>query len=254
MPRMPPPPPPVEFSDQTPVLHPANSARVYGMKSNYFLSFALAALGAALISGTARAQNSGTVNDAFQTARQGVKPEVQTKVVSLYGIGTPGAIEKWYIIFYDPTVASHGRAVLVENNQITKTYAANGGTTYSAALTFDPSRITSEGPALSAAQGYAAKHNVAYDSVHALLKQTGVNKPFRWRVELLDGGKNRGYVYVNALDDTVASYAGPSSGKRSSSGSSDSSAEGFANDVKHTFLGIGGDLEEFFTGERTVDK
>ena len=175
-------------------------------------------------------------------------------MVSVYGTGTPSAIEKWYIIFYDPAVASHGRAVLVENNKITKTYPANGGTTYSSALTFDPSRITSEGPALNAAQGYAAKHGIAYDSVHALLKQTGVNKPFRWRVELLHSGKSKGYVYVNALDDTVASYAEPSSGKKSSSGSSDSSAEGFANDVKSTFLGIGGDLEEFFTGERTVDK
>ena len=224
----------------------------------------LAALGAVLISGTAWAQasnavdtgpiTSGTVNDAFQAARQAVKPEVQTKVVSLYGIGTSTAIGKWYIIFYDPTVASHGRAVLVENNKITKTYPANGGMTYSAALTFDPSRITSEGPALSAAQGYAAKHHIAYDSVTALLKQNSENKPFRWKIGLVDNGKKRGYVFVNALDDTVASYAEPSSGKKSSSGSSDSSAEGFANDVKHTFLGIGGDLEEFFTGERTVDK
>ena len=90
--------------------------------------------------------------------------------------------------------------------------------------------------------------------MHALLKQTSANKPFRWRVELLNSGKSKGYVYVNALDDTVAYYAGPSSGKSSSSGSSDNSAEGFAHDVKHTFLGIGGDLEEFFTGERTVDK
>src|ERR1019366_2659862 len=139
-------------------------------------------------------------------ARKAVKPEVQTKVVSVYGTGTPSAIEKWYFIFYDPTVASHGRAVLVENNQITKTYPANGGMTYSAALTFDPSGITSEGPALNAAQGYAAKHDIAYDSVHALLKQTSASKPFRWRVELLNSGKSKGYVYVNALDDTVAYY------------------------------------------------
>ena len=239
---------------KAPVLHAANFARTYAMKPKYFLSSTLAALGAALISGAAWAQNSGTVNDAFQTARQAVKPEAQTKVVSVYGLGTPGVIRKWYIIFFDPTVATHGRAVLVENNQITKTYAANGGTTYSAALTFDPSRITSEGPALNAAQGYAAKHDIAYDSVHALLKQTSANKPFRWRVELLDAGKSKGYVYVNALDDTVADYSGPSSGKKSSSGSSDDSGEGFAHDVKSTFLGIGGDLEEFFTGERTVDK
>jgi hypothetical protein len=232
------------------------------MKSNHLLSWTLGAVAALLLSGTAWAQTSGSVGSAFQTARQAVKPEVQTKVVSLYGIGTPSTIQKWYIIFYDPTVSSHGRAVLVENSQITKTYMANGGTTYAENLSFDPSRISSEGPALSAAQGYAAKHNISYDTVHALLKQTAVNKPFRWRVELLNGGKSRGYVYVNALDDTVASYSGPSESKTastsSSSSSSDSStgngAKKLGNDVKSTFLGIGGDLQEFFTGERTVDK
>jgi hypothetical protein len=211
---------------------------------------------ALLISGTVWAQNAGTVGDAFQTARKAVNPEIQTKVVSVYGIGTPEAIQKWYIIFYDPSVPSHGRAVLVENNQITKTYPANGGTTYSAHLTFDPSRITSEGPVLSAAQGYAAKHNIAYDTVHALLKQTSVDRPFRWRVELVQGGQGRGFVYVNALDDTVASYT-PSSaetGNASSRSSSDDDVKGFSHDVQKTFLGIGGDLEEFFTGERTVDR
>jgi len=211
-----------------------------------------AVLGAMLISGMAWAQDSGSVKQAFQTARQAIKPELQTKVVSLYGLGTPSAVSKWYIIFYDPSVPSHGRAVLIENNQFTKSYPANGGVTYASDLTFDPSRITSEGPALSAAQGYAAKHNIAYNSVTLLLKQTGVNKPFRWRVGLVQDGKKEGYVMVNALDDTVASFVPPTAGK--SSGSSDASAEGFGNDVKKTFLGIGGDLQEFFTGERTVDK
>jgi hypothetical protein len=225
------------------------------MKLKHFLSWMLVPMAAVLISGTAWAQSSGSVNQAFQTAKEAVSADLRNKVVSVYGMGTPSMIEKWYIIFYDPSVASHGRAVLVENNQITKTYPANGGTTYSSSLTFDPSRITSEGPALSAAQGYAAKHDIAYDSVHALLKQNGANKPFRWRVELLDAGKSRGYVYVSALDDTVALYTPASSVRKSSStGSSSDSVEGFGNDVKHTFLGIGGDLQQFFTGERTVDK
>jgi len=218
----------------------------------------LAAFCAALmISGTAWAQNAGNVSEAFQTARQAMNPEIQTKVVSVYGVGTPEAIQKWYIIFYDPSVASHGRAVLVENNQIVKTYPANGGTVYSANLTFDPSRITSEGPVLSAAQGYAAKHHIPYDSVHALLKQTSVDKPFRWRVELVQNGQSRGYVYVNALDDAVAFYSPTSTGATGSSSrssSSDDGAKGFSHDVQKTFLGIGGDLEEFFTGERTVDR
>jgi hypothetical protein len=216
----------------------------------------LAVFCAVLLSATAWAQDSGSsVNSAFQTARQAVSPAVQTKVVSVYGLGSPTAIQKWYVIFYDPSVASHGRAVLVENNQITKTYAANGGAVYSENLTFDPSKITSEGPALSAAQGYAAKHHLAYDSVSALLKQTSLNKPFRWRVGLIQKGHNRGYVMVNALDDTVAAYVPASSAAaKGSSGSSDNSVEGFGNDVKNTFLGIGGDLQQFFTGERTVDK
>jgi hypothetical protein len=206
-----------------------------------------------LAAGTVQAAD--TVNDAFLVARAAVKPEIQTKVVSVYGIGSASTIDKWYIIFYDPSVATHGRAVLVENNQITRTYAANGGATYSSSLTFDPSRITSEGPALAAAQGYAAKHHIKYDTVHALLKETALKKPFRWRVELFNGGKSRGYVYVSALDDTVASYSSPSAGGTAKhKASSDDDDQGFGNDVKNTFLGIGGDLEEFFTGERTVDK
>jgi hypothetical protein len=231
-----------------------NSGKSYLMKSNSFLSAILAAAGAVLLSGSAWAQSSGTVNDAFQTARQGVAPDLQDKVVSVYGIGTPSTIDKWYVIFYDPSVATHGRAVLVQNGKVTKSYPANGGMTYSSSLTFNPSRITSEGPALSAAQGYAAKHDIAYDSVRALLKRTSADKPFRWRVELVESGKSKGYVYVNAIDDTVAYYEPAKSAKSSASDSASDTAAGFAKDVKHTFLGIGGDLEQFFTGERTVDQ
>jgi len=219
------------------------------MQMKRFLSWGLVVLA---LSGTAWGLDSGNVNQAFQTARKALSPELQTRVVSVYGLGTPTTIQKWYIIFYDPAVPSHGRAVLVENNQISKTYPANGGVTYPSDLTFDPSRITSEGPALSAAQGYAAQHHIAYDSVTILLKQTAVNKPFRWKVGLVLDGKKEGYVMINALDDTVASFIPPTSGKSASS--SDASAQGFGNDVKKTFLGIGGDLQEFFTGERTVDK
>jgi hypothetical protein len=216
---------------------------------------AVALLAAAFLAlGSARAQT--TVNQAFQTARTAVGPELQTRVVSIYGTGTPAAIQKWYVIFYDPAVPSHGRAVLVINNQINRVYPANGGAVYDARLTFDPTRITGEGPALAAAQGYAARHNIAYDSVHALLKQTSLSRPFRWRVELLGSGQSRGYVFVNAIDDQVASYAPPSATAPSAPAghADDDDNGGFAHDVKKTFLGIGGDLQEFFTGERTVDK
>ena len=230
------------------------------MNSTRFLWSGSAALaGCCWHAGAARA--GSTVNQAFAVARGAVPPDVQTHVVSIYGTGTPEAIEKWYIIFYDPSVPSHGRAVLVSNGQIVKTYAANGGVVYHSDLTFDPSRLTPEGPALAATQAYAASKYISYDSVRALLKQTSVNRPFRWRIELMNAGQSRGYVYINALDSSVASYAPPGSTETNHHDNDDATSgrrQGDANDigenVKRTFLGIGGDLQEFFTGERTVDK
>jgi len=211
-----------------------------------------------LLSSRARAQDTNSVSQAFQVAKTAVNPAIQDRVVSIYGIGTPAAIQKWYIIFYDSSVPSHGRSVLVQNGAVVRTYEAQGGMTYSSRLTFNPSLITGEQPALNAAQNYAAQHNIAYTGVRALLRQTSVNRPFRWRIELLDSGTSEGFVLVNALNDTVAGYVSPSDASPSSgtsgSGSLPADAEGFGNDVKHTFLGIGGDLQQFFTGERTVDR
>lgn len=218
------------------------------MRSHPFLRAVLTAW--ILLTGLASAQTTSSVGQAFQVARAAVKPELQTKVVSVYGTGSAAAIDKWYIIFYDPAAASHGRVVLVQNGRIVKTYAANGGAIYSKDLTFDPSRITSEGPALHAAQRYAMKRKITYDAVRALLKQTALDQPFRWSVELLNAGRSRGFVYVSALDDSVAAYQKPTTTVQKSSNDSG----GFGDDVKNTFLGIGGDLQEFFTGERTVDK
>jgi hypothetical protein len=214
-----------------------------------------------LFAGTARAQDTSSVNQAFAVARKSVSPEMQTRVVSVYGLGAPDAIQKWYVIFYDPSVPSHGHAVLVQNGQIVKSYPAQGGVTYSGRLTFDPSRITAEEPALNAAQNYASKHNIAYTSVRALLKQTSLEKPLRWRIELMNSTTSEGFVLVNAEDDSVAAYVPhdaathhASSGGGTPDGGVAGDAEQFGNDVKNTFLGIGGDLQEFFTGERTVDR
>jgi hypothetical protein len=232
------------------------------MNSTRFPWSGLVALAALLLAPVAvRAQ--GTVNQAFAVARGAVPADIQTHVVSIYGTGSPSSIEKWYIIFYDPGTASHGRAVLVANGQVVKTYPANGGAIYRSDLTFDPSRLTPEGPALAAAQNYAARKNLSYDSVHALLKQTALNRPFRWRLELLNANESRGFVYINALDSSVASYEPAGSTettttttttttKHAGNGASDTNDLG--ENVKRTFLGIGGDLQEFFTGERTVDK
>ena len=200
---------------------------------------------------------ASSAGQAVDIAKDGVDPGVRDRVVSIYGVGTPAAITKWWVIFYDPSVASHGRAVKVENGQITKAYEANGGVVYMRSLTFPRSSVTGEGAALGNAQQYATQHAIAYDGVRALLRTTSEGGSLRWRVELMKGADNKGFVFTRASNGTFAMYAPPGTqptGTSADTGGLVGDAKKLGNDVKSTFLGIGGDLQEFFTGDRTVDQ
>ena len=199
-----------------------------------------------------------SASDAVNIAANGVDPSIRDRVISVYGVGTPAAIQSWWVIFYDPSVASHGRAVKVENGKISRTFEANGGVVYDQALTFAPSQVGGVAPALAAAQNYAAGHALAYDHVRALLRVTSAGQALRWRVQLLDASASKGFVFVNVNDGAVTLYSPPSSVHTHTSASTGGGVVGdakqAADDVKNTFLGIGGDLQQFFTGERTVDQ
>ena len=93
-----------------------NRAKMTAMKRKALAAWAVLMVAGLLLPGWAPAQSTGTVADAFQIARTVVAPDLQTKVVSVYGVGEPIAIQKWYIIFYDPTLPSHGRAVCQSND------------------------------------------------------------------------------------------------------------------------------------------
>ena len=100
---------------------------------------------------------ASSASQAVETAKDGVDVSLRNHIVSVYGIGTPAAIQTWWVIFYDPSVASHGRAVKVEGGQISRSYEAKGGVTYTRALTFPESRVSGEGAALGDTQNYAAQ-------------------------------------------------------------------------------------------------
>jgi hypothetical protein len=205
------------------------------------------------------ATSGNSAAQAVNIAKDSVDASLRDRVVSVYGVGTPQAITKWWVIFYDPTVPSHGRAVRVENGAVVRTYEAKGGVVYDRELTFPRSWVTGEGPALQVADDYAANHNLSYDSARVLLRITSPGQSLRWRVELMNGEVNKGFVFVHASSGTFATYAPPGSVPTAShTGTGDGGVVGdakkFGNDVKKTFLGIGGDLQEFFTGERTVDQ
>ena len=208
-------------------------------------------------SATTTTSVASSVSDAVNIAMYGVDPSLRNRMVSVYGVGASTAIQTWWIIFYDPSVKSHGRAVKVDDGKIVRAYEAQGGVVYSDSLTFPGAQLTGEGPALATAQDYAAQHALAYDNVRVLLRVTTKDQPFRWRVQLLNGSTDKGAVFVNASDGTFATYAPPGSvPSKGGTGTGGVAADAHhaANDVKNTFLGIGGDLQEFFTGERTVDQ
>jgi hypothetical protein len=232
------------------------TAFILGMAMVCFLFMPARAQSTTVTTTTTTMGNSAS--DAVNVAKDGVDPGLRDRIVSVYGVGTPAAIQTWWVIFYDPSVPSHGRAVKVENGQITRSYEAKGGVVYDDSLTYSPSQVTGEGPALAAAQNYAAEHALAYDHVRTLLRMTTQNQAFRWRVQLLNGSTSKGFVFVNAADGTFAMYAPPGSVPTkegtATGGGLVGDAKRAANDVKSTFLGIGGDLQEFFTGERTVDQ
>ena len=202
---------------------------------------------------------SSSASQALQVAAQSIDASLRDRVVSIYGVGTPTAIVRWWVIFYDPSVPSHGRAVKVENGQVTKTYVAQGGVVYERDLTFNYTHVSGEGAALQNAENYAAQQGIAYDGARALLRRNSTEGPLRWRVELMRGAENKGFVFTNSANGSFAMYAPAGTAGGSHNGSTGSGglvgdAKKLGNDVKHTFLGIGGDLQEFFTGERTVDQ
>jgi hypothetical protein len=198
-----------------------------------------------------------SATEAVNIAKHGVDPHLRDRIVSVYGVGTPSAIQTWWVIFLDPSVESHGRAVKVDNGKITRTYEARGGVVYPDSLAFAGAQMTDVGPALAAAQNYAAQHALAYDNVRVLLRITTTGQVFRWREQLLEGSTSKGFVFVNASDGSFAMFSPPPAvpiKEGSHTGGVAGDVHRAANDVKDTFLGIGGDLQQFFTGERTVDE
>jgi hypothetical protein len=222
----------------------------------FFSIMALAAMGL-LPTNTQAAPGPGTsAQQALAVAQNGVDAVLRTRIVSVYGTGTPAAgIDTWWIIFYDPSVPSHGHAVCVQNGQIARSYEAKGGVVYGDTLTFDPGQVHGSGKALTGAQDYAAEHSIAYDQVRVLLRETTHDETLRWRVQLLSDGASKGFVFVDAATGTFAKYQSSSHHHDSGGGDSvEANANAAGNDIKNTFLGIGGDLQQFFTGERTVDQ
>lgn len=201
---------------------------------------------------------STSYGDAYSKAKEFAADQHRSQVLSVMGVGTPTEINTWYFHFYDPNSASKAKLVTVRDGKIDQVRPTEGRR-YDESMSFDPAKTSvSFEDALRTAAVYAEKNQLDYNQTRVYQSRASAGVGPSWRVEMLKDGISKGYVITNPSDGSFTSYQAstPSAVKRDreGSGSGQSGAEEFANDVERTFKEIGGDLEEFFTGERTVDR
>jgi hypothetical protein len=201
---------------------------------------------------------SSSYGNAYSRAKEFASEAHQTQVLSVMGVGTPTEVNTWYFHFYDPTSASKAKLVTVRDGKIDQIRPTEGRR-YDEGMSFDPTK-TNVGfeDALRTAAEYAEKNQVDYNQTRVYQSRANPGVGPSWRVELLKDGVSKGYVITSASDGSLVSYqtSAPAAVRRDreGSGNGQTGAEEFATDVEKTFKEIGGDLEEFFTGERTVDR
>lgn len=199
---------------------------------------------------TALEQAWGQSPSVTQQAQSLIDARYRGEVLFVRGKGTPGAVTNWTYFFYDPTAPNNFREVRIVDGKVDLFQPADLHRSAVSDLVFDPAlNPVPVEAALKTARDYAAKNQITYDQTRVLLRRPAAGQPPAWRVELLQDGHARGVVATDSPGASFVRYDAAGT-----SGDGPHTAAEFGDDVKNTFLGIGGDLEQFFTGKRTVDQ
>ncbi|MEZ5405662.1 MAG: hypothetical protein R3F23_05630 [Verrucomicrobiia bacterium] len=193
----------------------------------------------------------------------------------LYGVQITESVdeEAWFFQFYDPSykedqhwVKAHVGEMVSDRSGALPAFEEAG---LAKLLEKD---LTMEFKDLKAkAREMAKVADVSPNQFRYVLKHPPGKKTAVWYISLLDSqskilaqlvldANSRKTVATSWNEDQSTKTQSTKTAKASTSKSQTSKKQvpkkkqGFGKSVERTFLGIGGDLEEFFTGERTVDK
>ena len=184
-----------------------------------------------------------------QQAQSLIDARYRGEVLFIRGKGTPTAITSWTYFFYDPSAPNNFREVKIVDGKVDTFQPADLHRSAVSTLVFDPAlNPVSIDSALKTVQDYAAKNQITYNQTRVLLRRPAAGQAPAWRIQLLQDGRSRGVITTDSPGAAFVKYDASSG-----DGGPHTAAE-FGEDVKGTFLGIGGDLEQFFTGKRTVDQ
>ena len=189
-------------------------------------------------------------------------PALLNRVIELKGRSGDPQPELWTIILDDQLARGGVREIEVANGRVVsertpvKSYS---GSALGITMNFQKLNLDSEGAfAIAEAEAKAAK--LGFDSVDYLLRCDDANSAPTWVLQLLDPQQqNLGSITIAA--DTGAVLAKDLGANRENSDqfSETDNADNwgfskFKHGVKRTFRRAGGDLQQFFTGRRTIDR
>lgn len=239
------------------------SAALYIFRA--FLPFWLALLTAPLFGQNDRA----TVRDVVDGVA--TKLLLTDKGTRVLGVQVDESLDQqvWHIQFHDPKYKSDRRLVGFSDGNVTSDEAKTHESFKNASLVaLDAVEMTESAATLRSRAHTAAKTaGVDPKSFRYILYHPEERTAARWYLHAFDAKTNMvGRIVLNARTAEVlattwgeeaiksAQVSPRKSARKSRKGDPESGFEEFGRDVERTFKGIGADLEEFFTGKRTIDR
>lgn len=180
-------------------------------------------------------------------------PDLASKSLLGVQLTESSGAQVWELQYQDSNFKGDRRAVVFRNGKVSddkartlKAFPANSQPLTQADLQSTVAPHRTKANAL-AADAKVTPHSIRYVLSHR------EGSPTTWRILVFDAKEQRlGRMEINAESGQLISS---SWGKEiTASAQARSDFEQFGDDVESTFKGIGGDLEEFFTGKRTIDK
>ncbi|MEI6351995.1 MAG: hypothetical protein WCP06_12925 [Verrucomicrobiota bacterium] len=188
-------------------------------------------------------------------------PALLNRVLEVKGRSGDPQPELWTILLDDQLARGGVREIEVSNGRIVsertpvKTYS---GSAAGIAMNFQKLNLDSEG-AFAIAETEAKNASLGFDSVDYNLHCEDAASAPTWVIQLLDSQQRSvGSVTIAADTGTVLAKdlgdARQDGDRASETGEKAGGFSKFQHDVKRSFLHVGGDLEKFFTGRRTIDR
>jgi hypothetical protein len=221
-----------------------------------------------------------TAYDALRLVGSQRDPSYYSRLISIAGNNGATQPRRWTLLFFDPKTEDRLREIQVQDGYIVseRTPEDDKLSPQAPQLVMDLQKLNlnSDG-AFKIANNEAARVGLAFDSLTYVLRRHEVSKTPVWVLDLKDYRKVRkGTMLVNAENGAVirpptpgtqhtygplpegqrpGSQPPPPPGVNTEGGFVGRATRTFnkaGKSVEKTFLNIGGTLEEFFTGRRTI--